>query len=255
MSEIWTPDEDRVLIQSIINEELNYTETAEKLPDRSRHAVRHRWDRIKNRITPTGEYYGREAPIEGIGKVDLRACVFDIETMDFKSDGWQDHLVCCSFIPLDTDEPYTLQLKFSDKGNDKELLLSVLEELAKYDILIGHNVAAFDLNWLYSRAMYYGIRMPKSWVYFDTYQVAKVLAIKAASKSLAGLCAYFGLNSHKTSVQKGDWSKVASTIRAEFEYAMEEIVSHCEWDVIDNRELFNILWKYYDKKSLKRTKW
>lgn len=255
MSTLWTPDEDRVLIRSILKEGLNYTETSERLPTRSRHAVRHRWDRIKNQLDKSGEYFDRDVPIENIRNVTLSACVFDIETMDFKSDGYQDHLVCCSILPLDTDEVTTLSINFTDKGNDKELLLNVLKELSKYDILIGHNVAAFDLNWLYSRAMYYGIIMPKSWLYFDTYQVAKVLAIKSASKSLAGLTAYFGMNSHKTAVQKAEWSKVDSPIRAEFEYALEEIIDHCEWDVIDNRELFNVLWKYYDKKSLKRTKW
>lgn len=255
MTEIWTPDEDRILINSIIKEELNYTETSEKLLGRSRSAVRHRWNRIKHRIDASGEYYGNRAPIEGVDKVDLRACVFDIETMDFKSDGYQDHLVCCSFFPIDRDEPYTIKLKFNDNRNDKELIVEVLEELAKYDILIGHNIAAFDLNWLYSRAMLYGIRMPKSWVYFDTYQVAKTLAIKSATKTLAGLCAFFGIENHKTPVQKGEWSMVDSPIRAEFEYIMDKIVDHCEKDVKDNRELFNVLWKYYDKKSLKRTKW
>lgn len=255
MSELWTPDEDRILIKAILHEELNYTETAERLPGRSRHAVRHRWNRIKNRLDESGEFYGNRAPIEGVQRIELKACVFDLETMDFKSDGYQDHLVCCSILPLDEDEPYTLSIGFGEARNDKELIIDVIEELAKYDILIGHNIAAFDLNWLYSRAMYYGIRMPKSWVYFDTYQVAKVLAIKSATKSLPGLCSFFGIDQNKTSVQKAEWSMVDSPVRAEFEHALENIVEHCEYDVIDNRELFNVLWRYYDKKSLKRTKW
>jgi len=36
---------------------------------------------------------------------------------------------------------------------------------------------------------------------------------------------------------------------------MGEIVTHCENDVKANRELFNVLWQYDGKRSLKRTKW
>lgn len=255
MTELWTPSEDKILIRSVAIEGLNFTETAEKLDGRTRHSVRHRWNRIRHMLDSSGEYAKRSIPIEAIPETTFRACVFDIECMDFKSDGYQDHLACVSFLPLDGGDVYTLKLEYNDRRNDKELLVLVLEELNKYDIVIGHNVAGFDLNWLNSRAMYYGMVMPKSWLYYDTYQVAKTMAIKSATKSLAGLCAYFGIDSHKTSVQKGEWTMVDSPIRAEYEHSMGEIVKHCEWDVIDNRELFDILWKYDDKKSLKRTKW
>jgi len=256
MNELWTPSEDKVLIRSVALEGLNFTETAELLEGRTRHSVRHRWNRIKHMLDASGEYSKRSIPIEPVQVTTFNACVFDIECMDFKSDGYQDHLACVSFLPLQEGaEVKTIQLEFEDERNDKDMLVEVIEELQKYDIVIGHNVAGFDLNWLNSRAMYYGMVMPKSWLYYDTYQVAKTMAIKSASKSLAGLCAYFGISSHKTAVQKGEWTMVDSPIKAEYDYAMGEIVKHCEWDVIDNRELFNVLWKYDDKKSLKRTKW
>ena len=256
MNELWTPNEDKILIRSVALEGLNFTETAEKLDGRTRHSVRHRWNRIKHMLDASGEYSKRSIPIEAIPVTTFRACVFDIECMDFKSDGYQDHLACVSFLPLEEGaEVYTIKVEFKDNRNDKEMLSEVIEELAKYDIVVGHNVAAFDLNWLNSRAMYYGMVMPKSWLYYDTYQVAKTMAIKSATKSLAGLCAYFGIDSEKTSVQKADWTLVDSPVKAEYEWAMGEIVDHCEKDVIANRALFDVIWKYDDKKSLKRTKW
>lgn len=207
-------------------------------------------------LDASGEYAKREIPIEPIPRFTFKACVFDIECMDFKSDGYQDHLVCVTILPLEEDaEPYTIKVGYKDDRNDKDMLSETLAELAKYDIVIGHNVAAFDLNWLYSRAMYYGMTMPRSWLYYDTYQVAKTMAIKSATKTLAGLCAYFGIESNKTAVQKAEWSLVDSPTYAEFHYAMENIVDHCEKDVIANRELFDVIWKYDPKKSLKRTKW
>ena len=256
MNDLWTPSEDKILIRSVALEGLNFTETAEKLDGRTRHSVRHRWNRIKHMLDASGEYAKRAIPIEAIPVTTFRACVFDIECMDFKSDGYQDHLACVSFLPLEEGaEVYTIKVEFKDDRSDKDMLAETLSELAKYDIVIGHNVAGFDLNWLYSRAMYYGMKMPKDWLYYDTYQVAKTMAVKSASKSLAGLCAYFGIDSHKTSVQKTEWTMVDSPVKAEYDYSMGEIVTHCENDVKANRELFNVLWQYDGKRSLKRTKW
>jgi hypothetical protein len=82
------------------------------------------------------------------------------------------------------------------------------------------------------------------------------MAIKT-QKSLGALGAYFGVDGEKTRVFEADWSMIDSPIRAEFEHAIQLIKHHCEQDVILNRSLFDILWKYDKNKarSLKDTKW
>lgn len=192
--------------------------------------------------------------------VMLRAAVFDIEVMDlFGAGDVPGHMVCCSILPLDEDQPITLALEFDDQRNDRRLLVATLDELAKFDILIGHNIARFDLNWLYTRVVYYGLDTPPTWFYYDTYSAAQRLALNVR-KSMAELGDFMRLNelhssASKTSVHTTTWGDIDSPDREVFDRALSYIIDHCERDVILNRLLFNELWRYDRSKSLKRTKW
>lgn len=178
-------------------------------------------------------------------RVYLRGAVFDIETTDFAAGGNMDFLICTSILPLDSDDITTYKLEFSDAGNDARLLEEVIEDLYSYDILIGHNIAAFDFNWLNSRLMYHGLpRLNKRWLYYDTYQAARRLAIKAQRKSLAFLADFFRLEYIKTSVLPVHWGMINSRVEREFEEALDDIVYHCDEDVKTNRRLFDALWDY-----------
>ena len=190
----------------------------------------------------------REKPEEEEGKssyppVLLRAAVFDIETTDFTTGGIRDHLICTTVLPLDSDETTTISIEFQDYRNDRKLLEGIVEELSQFDILIGHNVAAFDFNWLNSRLMYHNLpNFNKRWIYYDTYQAAKRLAIKAKRKSLVFLCDYFRVPCIKTSVYPVSWGMIDSPDETEFTKALNDIVYHCEEDVRSNRELFFAMW-------------
>jgi hypothetical protein len=188
----------------------------------------------------------------------LRAAVFDIETTDFGTGGYKGYLLCTSILPLEADEPYTLRAEYGEL-NDERLLSEVIAELSQFDILIGHHITAFDLNWLNSRRAFHGMPSLPTWYLYDTYQVAKQLAIKASSKSLANLGDYFQLDGEKTAVREVEWNQVRSPYKEDFEAAMSEIVYHCEQDVILNRNLFDVLWPMYltaNASGLKKTsKW
>ncbi len=173
----------------------------------------------------------------------MKAAVFDIETSDFTTGGIRDHLICTSILPLDSDEVTTLHIEFKDRRNDKKLLRGIVSEMNKYDFLIGHNIAAFDFNWLNSRLMYHNLpNFGKRWLYYDTYQAAKRLAIKAKRKSLVFLCDYFRVPCVKTSVYPVNWGMIDSPVETEFIDALDDIVYHCEEDVKSNRELFFAMW-------------
>lgn len=103
--------------------------------------------------------------------------------------------------------------------------------------------------------MYHNAGIPKSWLTYDTYQVAKTMALKVESKSLGALGAFFGVDGDKTRVFKTEWSMIDSPIESEFSDAMDNIIYHCENDVILNRGVFNALWKYDPKRTLSKTKW
>jgi len=175
--------------------------------------------------------------------VTFDAAVFDIETMSFFTGGVRNHIICTSVLPLKADKPTTFTLKFSDAGNDKKLIDNIVSELEKYDILIGHNIIAFDFNWLNSRIIYHGMPpMGKRWLYYDTYFAAKRIAIKTDRKSLGFLADFFRIPGEKTSVLPVSWGMIDSRNEDEFDEAMEDIVYHCEQDVLLNRQLFYALW-------------
>lgn len=195
-------------------------------------------EQVKMQMPPEGDRMFNEFKREY-----LRPVVFDIETTSLKSGGVNDHLVCCSFLPLDAEEPYTLTINFDDQRDDKRILQEVVTELEKYTILIGHNIAAYDLSWLMSRLAYHNMSQPTTrWLIYDTYQATRRQAIKADRKSLAFLCDFFRVEYVKTAVLPVSWSMIDSPNRGEFEKALGDIVFHCEHDVLANRKIFDVLW-------------
>jgi len=176
-------------------------------------------------------------------RVLLRAAVYDIEVTDFGTEGWGGRMILCCVLPLESDTVKTIGIRFDERGDDRRVLREIGEELAKYDILIGHNIASFDMNWLNSRFMFYGMPPMKTHLYFDTYQVAKGLGIKTR-KSLGNLLDYFNLDGEKTSVYRTSWLKVLSPHKWEFEEGYKDIAYHCEQDVIGNRNLFDVMYPY-----------
>lgn len=174
--------------------------------------------------------------------VGLRAAVFDIECMDFATGGIQNHLVCVSILPLD-GPVYTHSISFEDNRDDRRVLQESVDHLSEFDILIGHNVAAFDFNWLNSRLVYHGLpQMSKKFLYYDTYQAARRQALKADRKSLAFLCDFFRIDAVKTSILPVSWSMIDSPAEPDFNEALTDIVYHCEEDVKANRKLFDAMW-------------
>jgi uncharacterized protein YprB with RNaseH-like and TPR domain len=194
--------------------------------------------------------------------VYLNAAVFDIETSSLDALGHEGFLICTSILEMGNDKPETYALKFEDGGDDRNLLAVVVEALSKYEFLIGHNIAAFDFNWLNSRLMYHGMELPPAFMYYDTYQVARTLAIKSKRKSLAFLGDFFRLDTddnEKTAIYPTAWSMVRSPDREDFDSMLAECVDHCEKDVKRNRDLFWAIYRYAMKvgqqSPWKRTKW
>lgn len=192
---------------------------------------------------PRGQRVTRAGKRPANGHRIGRFAVFDIETTDLAAVGRQGFLVCCSILPLEADEPYTLTLAFGENsGSDRRLVADVLGELSRYDFLVGHNVTAFDLNWLNTRRTLHGLPAMRRWFVFDTYQVARSLALRVTRKSLAFLCDAYGIECIKTGVYPSAWHEIRSGTEWEFRAAMDDITYHCEQDVLANRRLFERLW-------------
>lgn len=173
----------------------------------------------------------------------LKAAVFDIETTSFGTSGYAEHLITCCILPLGADKPETYSITFEDRGDDLRLLQQVVSVLNKYTILIGHNCAGFDSNWLNSKLIFNRLPPLTTKLVVDTYQVAKSLSLKT-SKGLGNLTDYFGLDGEKTTIYRTSWGRVFSPHYEEFSEGLREIEDHCQKDVLANRKLFDWIMPY-----------
>jgi len=188
----------------------------------------------------------------------LRVGVFDIETQSFDAIGEDGVFTCGCILPLASDEIITSRLEYNDKGDDRRALVEFIGHLWQFDVLIGHNITAFDLNWLNTRRMYHGMPDLRSWLMFDTYQASRAIAMSSGGKSLGNLEDVFGLEGVKTTIRKTTWSKARSQNREVFEATLAQTIYHCEQDVIGQRELFDVLLPYamtLNTNQFKQTKW
>jgi DNA polymerase elongation subunit (family B) len=186
-----------------------------------------------------------------VPKTNNRSAVMDIEVMSpaFGNMGkFSSFLVCVCFYPFDGD-PYTLNLEFSDRRDDRRLLWEVLNEMSKYTFIIGHNVKGYDINWLLTRAMFYGWDIPKRLFYYDTLSAAKRIPI-LHRKSLGRLIDFFRIEgAEKTQIWPLKWDRISSPAQGDFDAAIEEISYHCIQDVTSNKEVYNILMQYDPRPS------
>ncbi len=186
--------------------------------------------------------------------VNNRSTIFDIEVISpsFNNMGRYSHfLLCASFLPFDTGEPYTLRLDWEDQRDDRRLLHKVLNELSQYQFVIGHNVKGYDINWLMTRCIFYGWEVPNRIFYYDTYSASRRIPI-VTKKSLGHLMDFLRISeAEKTKIMPLNWDRVRSPHRKDFEDAMSEVVYHCENDVVGNRRLYDIVYRYDTKPSWK----
>lgn len=184
--------------------------------------------------------HGGKMPRLQVAPVTLRSAIFDIETSNFDTHSYDGFLICCCVLPLDSDEVQTYQIEYGDP-NDVRVLAETIQALSAYDILIGHYIAGFDLQFLTSRIAYHGLDNPRRWFYMDTYTMAKRAKLRTR-KRLSTLIDFFGVTGIKTAVEKSSWHEIRSPFVGEFNAARDDIVYHCELDVLANKEVFNHLY-------------
>jgi hypothetical protein len=172
--------------------------------------------------------------------VFLNAAVFDIETKDFKTEGYYGELLMCCILPLDSDNIITAKREYGDMS-DRKTLYDTIRLLSQFDILIGHNINRFDLGWLASRLAYHNMPAFRRFFTIDTFVWAQRAKLKTR-KSLANLIDYFGVQGVKTSIQRTSWSMSSSPIENEWRANQAEVLYHCQQDVIGNREVFHALY-------------
>jgi len=168
--------------------------------------------------------------------------VWDIETTDFKAD--IGTLMVSSFLDLHSGVPNSRTVHDFEgtiKEREAALALWTVERITESDALIGHNVKAFDRNFLSGVLARNHLPQAPRRTYLDTMLIARYGIKGKIGASMANLADVLGLPIPKDAPSKNDWREY---IAGDPE-AVERITIRCETDVIVNAMLWDELKHYY----------
>lgn len=194
-------------------------------------------------------------------KPTFNAAVFDIETtgIDAVAPG---NILCAVIKPLGGKEKI---LRYDEMhlspGNDKFLARALINELCKYDLLIGHNIERFDWNFIKTRALIHGIPIPKRPFVYDTMKAFKRLGyltvpniVGKPTARLDHVVDMFGIKQRKTALYPREHWKTVWGNKKERRNAMDALVEHCVYDVAMNEDIYVRLFEQDDRVILRRAK-
>lgn len=148
--------------------------------------------------------------------------IWDIETSNLKPDF---AVMLCAGV-----KPYRGKPKMLYKGrngvNDKELIISVKNELEKYDILVSFYGLNFDLKFLNSRLMYWGFPPLSQKFHIDVYRLARK-TLNISHRRLATVSKFL-------KIPGKDWVEGETWMLAALEgdkRSLDLIIDHCRRDV------------------------
>ena len=152
--------------------------------------------------------------------------------------------VLCIGVALDEGAPVVIYAVDANGQPDERMMLEQLAEVVgdERSIWVGHNLAAFDLRWLYYRARKYGLPFADSipWDKWDkrvedTMDLAMGPNPRGDMQSLSALAEYFGIGPGKLGM---DGSMVYD---AWLDGRVAEILAYCAHDVWMTREVHRAL--------------
>lgn len=152
--------------------------------------------------------------------------VFDLETCGVSFKANSGFLLCAGIKEL--GKPVQLLVRDNiqpDPLNDKKLCKEVASLLSSADMWVTHNGKWFDVKYLNSRLLKWGLPPLPSIPHFDTCETGfKKLAIKNSLKEMGK---YLGCKTSKYEVSMDEWVRAYAGDKK----AMSEIVKHCKQDV------------------------
>lgn len=171
-----------------------------------------------------------------------RVLYLDIETLPMQTEVYQRKqygnylntrmrnqvtMACWAARWLDSPTTYDfLNVKEMRGLDDSRIAESLTELVNQADLVVGHNVDAFDLAQLRTRAIIGNTTAPKSVDTYDTLKVART-HFTFEGNSLRTLCHLLGLPNKGQ--PPDDWAR--SIMVFHDRYVMQEVVAYCKGDV------------------------
>lgn len=161
---------------------------------------------------------------------------FDIETSTFGFKANSGFILCCGIQEI--GKPMKMLVRDNmtpDPLNDKKLAIEISAELSKADVLVGHNSKWFDLPFINSRLLHWGLPPLPPIAHFDTCDTSyKKLKIK---NSLEAVGEFLGCKIRKFKVSFDEWVRAYAGNKK----SLAKIVKHCMNDVKLTVEVYNKL--------------
>lgn len=94
---------------------------------------------------------------------------------------------------------------FKEKDVDKRLIISLLDTLKDYQIICTYYGTVFDIPWIRTKALHYGLHFPEygELYHFDLYYLVRS-KLNLSRRSLESVCDYLGIEG-KTPIEKETW--------------------------------------------------
>lgn len=164
----------------------------------------------------------------------MLACALDLETTGFEAN--HNIILCAVLKPFTRNNDGKYVVLRSDKypnwntarSCDAPLCRDLYDELGKYDIIVAHNGARFDVPFAMTRFMKWGLIWPQPKV-LDPVRLCRRY-LKLGSNSLKSACAHFEIEG-KTDVLGKEWMTAKFDRGPENKKAMDYVVEHCIADV------------------------
>ncbi len=158
---------------------------------------------------------------------------FDLETSTFGFKANSGFILCCGIKELGKPlEMYVRDNMVPDPLNDKKLVKQIAKRLSQGDVLVGHNSKWFDLPFLNSRLLHWGLPVIQPMPHFDTCDASyKKLKIK---NSLEAVGEFLGCKVLKYKVSFDEWVRAY----AGNPKSLAKIVKHCVNDVKLTEEVY-----------------
>lgn len=167
---------------------------------------------------------------------EFKVCYLDIETDNLKA----DFGTILSWAVKEKEGPIytkviTKQELFQEIDVDKEMVKSLLELLKQYKIVVTYYGTGFDIPFVRSKALHYGLEFPEygQLYHHDLFYLVKS-KMNLARKSLDSVCNYLGIVG-KTEIDKEVWR------RAKYgnKQALKQVLEHNMGDVVILEKLHN----------------
>lgn len=172
----------------------------------------------------------------------MKIVFWDLETTDLK--GLMGRLLCCSFCTLE-GEIYTFRaddkaFKGRSRIDDSVLAEAIRDELHDYHMIVGWNSKLFDRPFLNARLMKAGLSPLMPQFHLDLMYYARGSSTRVGSSRLVNVQKFLNVDNAKTEISWEQWQQAGAGDKD----ALDEVVHHCEQDVLVLRDVYPSLLPY-----------